>query len=144
VAFIVPASLRPAIAHVHAVGIPILLAGVFLLLWCVRDFSVAGRGTLAPWAPPQRLVIVGLYRLSRNPMYIAVLLILCGWATMYASRALWLYAAIVAVAFHLRVILGEEPWLARTHGAAWDAYCARVPRWLGRRGTSTPNVEHRT
>lgn len=132
VAFIVPALLRPVTTQVHVVGVPILLVGVFLLLWCVRDFYVAGRGTLAPWSPPQRLVTVGLYRLSRNPMYIAVLVILCGWATMYASRMLWLYAAIVAVAFQLRVILGEEPWLARTHGSAWDRYRARVPRWLGR------------
>jgi protein-S-isoprenylcysteine O-methyltransferase Ste14 len=141
VAFIVPALLRPAGAQVHVIGIPILLVGVFLLLWCVRDFYVAGRGTLAPWSPPQRLVIIGLYRLSRNPMYIAVLVILCAWATMYASRTLWLYAVIVAVAFHLRVILGEEPWLARTYGSAWVEYRARVPRWLGRRGRSTPNVE---
>ncbi|MFL5613031.1 MAG: methyltransferase family protein [Gemmatimonadaceae bacterium] len=143
VAFIVPALLRPATAQLHLVGMPILLVGAFLLLWCVRDFYVAGRGTLAPWSPPQRLVIIGLYRLSRNPMYIAVLVILCGWSTLYASRTQWLYAVIVAVAFHLRVILGEEPWLARTYGSAWDAYRARVPRWLGHRGRSTPNVEHR-
>jgi protein-S-isoprenylcysteine O-methyltransferase Ste14 len=64
-------------------------------------------------------------------MYVAVLLVLVGWATMFSSRALWLYAAIVAIAFHLRVVFGEEPWLARTHGAEWTAYRARVPRWLG-------------
>jgi hypothetical protein len=108
-----------------------LVIGIFLLLWCVRDFYVAGRGSLAPWAPPERLVIVGLYRLSRNPMYIAVLIILCGWAIMYASRTLWLYAGFVAIAFHLRVIFGEEPWLARTHGAEWTAYRSDVARWLG-------------
>jgi protein-S-isoprenylcysteine O-methyltransferase Ste14 len=108
-----------------------LVAGIGLLLWCVRDFYVAGRGTLAPWAPPERLVIVGLYRLSRNPMYIAVLIILSGWSTLFASRTLWIYAALVAIGFHLRVTLGEEPWLARTHGATWAAYRAHVPRWLG-------------
>lgn len=130
-AFIVPWLLRPEPAHAHAAGIPFLVAGIVMLLWCVRDFYVAGRGTLAPWAPPERLVIIGLYRLSRNPMYVAVLLILIGWATVFASRMLWIYAIIVTVAFHLRVIFGEEPWLARTHGPAWTAYRARVPRWIG-------------
>ena len=72
----------------------------------------------------------GLYRYSRNPMYVAVTTMLMGWALAFASPALALYAAIVVVAFQLRVVLGEEPWLARTHGAAWAEYRARVPRWL--------------
>jgi len=131
VAFVVPWLLRPTGGIVHNIGIPVLIIGVCLLLWCVRDFYVAGRGTVAPWAPPERLVIVGLYRLSRNPMYVAVLTILCGWAKTFASPTLWAYAAIIAIAFHLRVILGEEPWLAETHGEQWTAYRARVPRWFG-------------
>ena len=131
VAFVIPWLLGPRDAHVNAVGVPILIVGIILLLWCVRDFYVAGRGTLAPWAPPKRLVIVGLYRFSRNPMYIAVLLVLCRWATVFSSRALWMYAAFIALAFHLRVVFGEEPWLASTHGAEWSAYRERVPRWLG-------------
>jgi protein-S-isoprenylcysteine O-methyltransferase Ste14 len=131
VAFLGPWLLRPVTRDVHIPGVPVFVAGIVLLLWCVRDFYVVGRGSLAPWAPPERLVIVGLYRLSRNPMYIAVLVILCGWATMYASRTLWLYTVFVAIAFHLRVIFGEEPWLARTHGAEWTAYRADIPRWLG-------------
>jgi protein-S-isoprenylcysteine O-methyltransferase Ste14 len=52
--------------------------GLFLLLWCVRDFFVSGRGTLAPWDPPRHLVVVGLYRFVRNPMYIAVLTLVLG------------------------------------------------------------------
>jgi len=130
VAFVVPWLLRPQPFHVNALGAPILAIGVAALLWCVRDFYVAGRGSLAPWSPPKNLVIVGLYRLSRNPMYVAVLLILAGWATLFGSRTLWIYAACVAFAVHLRVVFGEEPWLAKTHGTAWDDYRARVPRWL--------------
>src|SRR6186997_3144352 len=80
VAFVAPWLLRPSHAPVERAGIPLLLVGVILLFWCVRDFYVAGRGTLAPWSPPKRLVIVGLYRYSRNPMYIAVTLILLGWS----------------------------------------------------------------
>jgi protein-S-isoprenylcysteine O-methyltransferase Ste14 len=131
VAFFVPWLLRPEQAALEWWGLALIGVGTVLLLWCVRDFYVAGHGTLAPWAPPQKLVVVGLYRLTRNPMYVAVEVILCGWAVTYGSRALWIYAACVAVAFHLRVVFYEEPWLSRTHGDAWQAYRARVPRWLG-------------
>jgi protein-S-isoprenylcysteine O-methyltransferase Ste14 len=130
VAFLVPWLVRPVPLRLHVAGLPMLAVGTVLLMWCVRDFYVAGRGTLAPWAPPERLVIVGLYRVSRNPMYLAVLIILGGWAVTYASRGLWIYALVMAVAFHLRVVFGEEPWLARTHGAEWAHYRAHVPRWL--------------
>lgn len=130
VAFVAPWLLRPSHAPVERAGIPLLLVGVILLFWCVRDFYVAGRGTLAPWSPPKHLVTVGLYRVSRNPMYIAVVLILCGWAVIFSSRALWVYTVGVALAFHLRVVFNEEPWLGRTHGGEWLVYRARVRRWL--------------
>ncbi|WP_455287491.1 methyltransferase family protein [Cupriavidus necator] len=96
----------------------------------VRDFYVSGKGTLAPWAPPVQLVVVGLYRYTRNPMYISLTLILLGWAMSFGLPGLYIYAIIVAVAFHLRVVFGEEPWLARTHGAKWHEYARRVPRRL--------------
>jgi protein-S-isoprenylcysteine O-methyltransferase Ste14 len=97
----------------------------------VRDFYVAGRGTLAPWAPPRALVVTGLYRFSRNPMYVGVLLILCGWAAGFRSWPLAAYAATIATAFHLRVLLYEEPTLARLFGKDWDHYTRQVPRWIG-------------
>jgi protein-S-isoprenylcysteine O-methyltransferase Ste14 len=55
---------------------------------------------------------------------------LLGWASAFGSAGLLLYAAIVVLAFHLRVVLGEEPWLARKHGMLWEEYKGRVPRWL--------------
>jgi protein-S-isoprenylcysteine O-methyltransferase Ste14 len=133
IAFAVPiAWLSSAGASlVFPVGLVPLALGAVGLLWCVRDFYISGKGTLAPWAPPERLVVVGLYRFTRNPMYVSVSLILVGWAASFGVPGLWAYAAFVAVAFHLRVVLGEEPWLARTHGAEWQAYAARVPRWFG-------------
>ena len=117
-------------APFHAVGLLPLVLGFALLLWCVRDFYVAGKGTLAPWSPPRHLVTIGLYRHSRNPMYVAVTLMLMGWSLSLASWGVALYAVCVIVAFHLRVVLAEEPWLARTFGAQWEEYRARVPRWL--------------
>jgi protein-S-isoprenylcysteine O-methyltransferase Ste14 len=112
-------------------GLAPLVAGFGGLLWCVRDFYVSGKGTLAPWAPPARLVVVGLYRYTRNPMYISVALVLLGWAWSFDSRGLLVYALFVIAAFHLRVVFGEEPWLARTHGDDWKRYSSRVPRWFG-------------
>lgn len=130
VAFLGPWWMRPRGTPFRTIGFAPLGLGIVLLLWCVRDFYVVGKGTLAPWTPPVRLVIVGLYRVTRNPMYVAVLLILCGWALGFASRDLWIYAGIVAVFFHLRVVLMEEPWLTRRHGETYVAYKAKVPRWL--------------
>ena len=132
VALLVPLLVfRPADGRsFSAPGAIPLTIGLVALLWCVRDFYVAGKGTLAPWAPPQTLVVVGLYSFSRNPIYIAVGLILCGWALGFRSRPLWVYAVVMMLGFHLRVVFGEEPWLARRHGEQWVSYKARVPRWL--------------
>jgi protein-S-isoprenylcysteine O-methyltransferase Ste14 len=135
VAFAVPLLLlTPATPRPFAIwGVPLIAAGSFFLLWCVREFYLAGRGTLAPWSPPQHLVVSGLYRVSRNPMYVAVMLILVGWAVGFRSRALTIYAIAVMIAFHLRVVFGEEPGLARRYGEGWVRYRLSVPRWVGRR-----------
>ena len=127
---------RPLGRSFDALGAVPLALGVFLLLWTVRDFYVAGRGTLAPWSPPKRLVVVGLYRWSRNPMYVSVLLIVLGWALGFGSAALFGYAALLAVGFHLRVLLNEEPFLARTHGDEFERYRQTVRRWLWARSTA--------
>jgi protein-S-isoprenylcysteine O-methyltransferase Ste14 len=115
----------------HPSGLVLLAPGLVLLMWCVAAFYFRGRGTLAPWDPPRALVATGPYRVSRNPMYVAVVLVLSGWALAFRARPLVIYAAVVAVAFHLRVVCGEEPWLARQYGDEWIRYKARVPRWLG-------------
>ena len=132
VAFFVP-GMWARLAHLPLqwpIGLVLVALGAVGLLWCVRDFYVSGKGTLAPWAPPQNLVVIGLYRYSRNPMYVAVAIILFGWAVAFRSVGLLGYALAIAVAFHLRVVFGEEPWLAGKHGAAWQQYTRRVRRWL--------------
>jgi len=135
VAFLLPwliAGDAAALRAARPLGLGVLLAGTAGLLWCAWAFYATGKGTLAPLSPPSRLVVVGLYRYSRNPMYVSVLLVLAGWAIVFASPVQAAYAALVAVAFHLRVVLGEEPVLARIHGVEWEAYTHRVHRWLGR------------
>jgi protein-S-isoprenylcysteine O-methyltransferase Ste14 len=106
--------------------------GLALLVECVRLFATEGRGTLAPWDPPRELVARGVYRWVRNPMYVALLVILLGWAITFRSLAVVVYAAIVLTATHLRVVLYEEPTLRRMFGASFDRYVREVPRWLPR------------
>jgi len=114
-------------------GLPVLSCGIFVLLWCVRDFYIIGKGTLAPWDPPKRLVVVGLYRFVRNPMYVGVLGVLLGWSLVAGSPLLAIYAALLAIGFHLRVVLYEEPVLQRQFGDDWTRYRAGVNRWLPKR-----------
>jgi protein-S-isoprenylcysteine O-methyltransferase Ste14 len=124
--------MHPHPAQTAVYGIALLVAGLFLLLWCVRDFYVSGKGTLAPWDPPKRLVIVGLYGFVRNPMYLAVLTIVAGWSLTFASLALAVYLLLLAAAFHLRILLHEEPWLRQQFGVEWERYSKSVPRWIPR------------
>ena len=133
VAFAVPLLLIQHSAVFYLPAVVPLSAGMGVLFWCVRDFHVRGLGTLAPWDPPRRLVITGLYRYSRNPMYVGVLLILFGWAAAFASRGHLTYAVVMALVFQLRVVFFEEPWLSKTHGEEWAHYRAHVNRWFGRK-----------
>jgi pimeloyl-ACP methyl ester carboxylesterase/protein-S-isoprenylcysteine O-methyltransferase Ste14 len=135
IAFLVPLLIAAPILRDRSfswLGIVPLVVGTGLLLWCVREFYVSGKGTLAPWDPPRHLVASGLYRVSRNPMYLSISLILVGWTLGVQSWRLVVYTLAVVVAVHLRVVLSEEPWLARTHRDQWPRYSARVPRWLFR------------
>ena len=109
-----------------------LVLGLGLLIWCGRLFFAQGKGTLAPWDPPRQIVVSGPYAFSRNPMYVAVVLILLGWALGFHSWPLLIYAFVTLVVFHLRVRLGEEPWLADTFHDKWTRYASHVPRWLFR------------
>jgi protein-S-isoprenylcysteine O-methyltransferase Ste14 len=133
VAFALPIAIGTSaglrVRLVPLAAVPLCL-GIFLLLWCVREFYVAGRGTLAPWDPPQHLVTTGPYRISRNPMYIGVVTILVGWCVLWGSRTLIIYTVLFLCGFHLRVLLFEEPWADHQFGAQWQAYRARVPRWV--------------
>jgi protein-S-isoprenylcysteine O-methyltransferase Ste14 len=137
VAYIVPLVLAPPITELRLWqlgGGGLLLLGTSLLIWCVREFYVCGKGTLAPWSPPKELVVTGPFRWSRNPMYLAVVVVLLGWSIWFASRTLLIYTSGVAIAFHLRVLLYEEPRLASGFAEAWKDYRSAVPRWLGPMG----------
>ena len=99
-------------------------------IWTVWDFAATGKGTPAPVDTPKVLVSKGLYRIIRNPMYIAVLLVLLGEAIFFVSLALFIYTVLVWALFHLVVIYYEEPRLRKEFGAAYQKYCKTVPRWI--------------
>ena len=113
-------------------GLVPLAVGVAVLLVCFAGFVLEGRGTPGPWDPPRRLVTGVLYAHVRNPMYIGILTTLAGEAILFRSFALVAWAIVAAAAFHLFVVLYEEPTLHRLFGAPYDEYRRRVPRWLPR------------
>jgi protein-S-isoprenylcysteine O-methyltransferase Ste14 len=112
------------------VGVCLIVAGSAALLSAFVRFAVDGIGTPAPIAPTERLVVSGLYRYVRNPMYIAVIAVIVGQAIVLGDLGLLVYAGCVALTVHTFVVAYEEPTLRRTFGAEYVAYCAAVPRWL--------------
>lgn len=114
---------------VRVLGGTLVVLGACTVGWCVADFARIGRGTLAPLDPPTVLVRRGLYRVVRNPMYVGVLTVLVGEALAFGSGTVALWAAALALAFHVRVVRYEEPVLRATFGAGFDEYLRTVPRW---------------
>lgn len=130
----------PAQAWLRALALVPALVGVVFYSWCALDFARAA-GTPAPIDPPKQLVARGLYRFSRNPMYVGVLALIAAQALYFGSSWLWLYTALLFVAFHTFVVLYEEPTLARSFGAAYRHYRETVPRWLPRIRPRDPAAE---
>ena len=119
----------PAGAWLQAPALLLGLAGIVIYLWCAFDFARAA-GTPAPIDPPKELVARGLYRYSRNPMYVGVLSLIAAQALFFASQPTLLYAALVFLLFHCFVIFYEEPTLARSFGATYRRNITTVPRWI--------------
>lgn len=116
----------------HIGGGALFATGALLLALCIWEFAATGRGTLAPMDPPRELVVVGLYRYVRNPMYLSVATILVGELLLTRSTGLLIFAAVWFVIMNLFVIGYEEPCLRRRFGASYEAYATRVGRWLPR------------
>ena len=124
-------SIRPdPSAALRALAVIAWGGGLAVSAWVVVAFATRGRGTPAPNAPTAALVRSGLYRYSRNPMYIGALLIVLGYPLWFQSLALMCYWFAVLLFFHTVVVVYEEPGLAQRFGTAWEAYRRRVPRWL--------------
>jgi protein-S-isoprenylcysteine O-methyltransferase Ste14 len=117
----------------RAVGGALLVAGVVVLLHAFLRFVVEGGGTPAPVAPTEHLVVGGLYRWVRNPMYLAVSATIVGQALLLGQSVLLLYAAVFGAAVVAFVHLYEEPTLSRRYGEQYESYRRAVPGWWPRR-----------
>ena len=111
-------------------GLSCMSLGAVLLTACILEFARTGRGTLSPLDPPRHLVVRGLYRYVRNPMYLSVTAIVLGETLVTRSRALGVYWALWFLAVNLFVIGYEEPTLRHQFGASYDEYTRRVGRWI--------------
>jgi protein-S-isoprenylcysteine O-methyltransferase Ste14 len=126
---------------VHVLGLLCMVLGAVLLGTCIWEFARSGRGTLSPVDPPRQLVVRGLYRYVRNPMYLSVTLIVLGEFLLTGSRGLLLYWLLWFAGANLFVIGYEEPTLRRRFGVAYDRYRKKVGRWLPRFRSTRQSVE---
>lgn len=110
----------------------LIAAGILPLLESAGRFVTIGRGTLVPTAPTERLVVSGLYRHVRNPMYVGVVTALVGEAILFESRDMAAYVPLIWIACHLFVFFYEEPALARRYGEQYARFKQHVPRWMPR------------
>ena len=128
-------ELRPpffGLGLTRVTGVLLILAGVPGLVDSFARFALQGLGTPAPIAPTRHLVVTGLYRYVRNPIYVAVVAIVLGQAVSFGDWRLIAYGALLWLGFHLFVVAYEEPTLEQTFGGDYEAFRASVPRWIPR------------
>lgn len=114
-------------------GILLLLIGLLVMALTIASFARIGRGTLAPWSPPQHLVVHGLYAYVRNPMILGVILVLLGEAVTFRSWPIVLWALASFLINTVYFMFSEEPGLEMRFGEEYREYKRNVPRWLPRR-----------
>jgi len=122
--------LFPDSVFLKMLGLVFLISGAFLFLWCVYLFWAFGKGTLAPWAPTQKLIIRGPYRYCRNPMISGVLFVLLGETMILNSVNILIIACVFFIINTIYFILMEEPDLHERFGKEYEVYKKNVPRWI--------------
>ena len=131
--WLLPRPVRADVRGAGSAGLLLIAAGIALYFACAFwGFAVRGKGTPLPMDPPKKLVVVGPYRVVRNPMYWSVAFVMLGEATVFHSVALLQLVAAFAVGVILFVLSVEEPGLKAKFGAEYEQYCLQVPRWLPR------------
>ena len=123
---------HPAGPVAVAAGVLLVVVGLAVLVACFVRFVREGGGTPAPVAPTRELVVGGVYRFVRNPMYLAVGAVIAGQALMFASLAVLVWLGVFALAVVAFVVGYEQPTLRYTYGSSYDAYCEAVPAWWPR------------
>lgn len=120
----------PPLKRLTYPGIILYWAGLAILLTCIFSLALKGEGTLSPAAPTKKLVVSGVYSLSRNPMYIGITMMLAGEAIFFQSILLSVYALLCFAVFHIYIIKYEEIRLKKVFGDAYGRYCLQVKRWF--------------
>jgi protein-S-isoprenylcysteine O-methyltransferase Ste14 len=110
----------------------LVVAGTLILLDSFARFAMKGLGTPAPVFPTRYLVVTGLYRYVRSPMYVAVVAVIVGQSLILANTRVLEYGAVVWLCFHLFVLAYEEPTLRATFGPEYEDFCRGVSRWIPR------------
>lgn len=111
-------------------GAVIIFIGATLGIWAVRDFIIYSKGSPSPLYPPKQLVSNRLFHTIRNPMYMALVLIILGEAVFVGSFTLLIYALLIWSLFHLFVVRYEEPNMSKRFGSTYKDYLTDVPRWI--------------
>jgi protein-S-isoprenylcysteine O-methyltransferase Ste14 len=119
-------------APIRAIGAVLILLGIAEVFESFSRFTIQGQGTPSPLVPPARLVASGAYRRIRNPMYLAIVAIIGGQSLLLGDVGLLIYAVSLWLAFHLFVMIYEEPALRKLFGKNYEDFYAQVPRWLPR------------
>ena len=114
------------------IGVFTICAGVVIFIYCWSLFKILGKGTTQPLDPPRRIVINGLYRYTRNPIYVAWVMVLLGVFLYFGHILLLIYVVLNGVILHLYVVLREEPVLCKRFGEEYTRYTKSVPRWIPR------------
>jgi protein-S-isoprenylcysteine O-methyltransferase Ste14 len=125
---------------IHWLGLPVMCVGIIVYLWTITSFLLRGKGTPAIWftgalhwligKEPARLVSSGLYKYSRNPMYLGVMITVSGEALFFQQSVLLRYLLLLLVIFYLVVVVIEEPHLEQKFGEEYKTYRKKVRRWL--------------
>lgn len=111
-------------------GTILFIGGIFLFLYCSKQFVSIGKGTPVPIEPPNKLVIDGLYKITRNPIYFSYFFIFFGMALYFGHLLLFIYAFLSIIGINIYVIRFEEPALNKRFGKSYQDYCRTTPRWL--------------
>lgn len=115
-----------------AVGTFLIIGGLGFVVYTNKAFLRIGKGTLAPWDPPKKLVVAGAYRYVRNPMISGVLMIVLGETLIFSSIELFILFILFFIVNHIYFIYLEEPGLMKRFGDDYAEYKKNVPRWIPR------------
>ena len=121
-------------------AIPFYILGTIIIIWCSVDMVKKGLGTPAHVDPPKKLIVNGLYRYVRNPIYLGALLVLCGYFLWFGSSLMIPYFLFFVLAYQILITLIEEPILRHTFGKEYEEYCKNVGRWIPKFKSFTENV----